>query len=223
MTLRILAIMHVYVNCVHACTHNTLLACWERSWHVCCGPHHGTHDWHAMGCAHIALRPAMRSDPAPTPHCMRHHARRAPAVTSNRITTVICIMVYSLLARRTVRPVAPLSAYGAVSVSNLISTSCQYEALKYVSFASQTLAKSAKVGGRAHLCPPAPHFVLPACAARAWHSKDRQSGWALPPHTWRAWNVATLIFTAPSTCRDALWQQAHSSSAPSGLCPLLTP
>ncbi|GAX82727.1 hypothetical protein CEUSTIGMA_g10153.t1 [Chlamydomonas eustigma] len=41
-------------------------------------------------------------------------------------------------------PAAPIQSYAAVSLSNVIATSCQYEALKYVSFAIQTLAKSAK-------------------------------------------------------------------------------
>lgn len=41
-------------------------------------------------------------------------------------------------------PAAPLHSYVAVSLTNVIATSCQYEALKHVSFAVQTLAKSAK-------------------------------------------------------------------------------
>lgn len=40
---------------------------------------------------------------------------------------------------------APLYKYFAVSVSNVIATSCQYEALKWVTFPTQTLAKSAKM------------------------------------------------------------------------------
>lgn len=39
---------------------------------------------------------------------------------------------------------APLYKYAAISVSNVIATSCQYEALKWVTFPTQTLAKSAK-------------------------------------------------------------------------------
>jgi solute carrier family 35 (adenosine 3'-phospho 5'-phosphosulfate transporter), member B2 len=40
---------------------------------------------------------------------------------------------------------APLYKYFAVSFSNVIATSCQYEALKWVTFPTQTLAKSAKM------------------------------------------------------------------------------
>lgn len=40
---------------------------------------------------------------------------------------------------------APLYKYFAVSISNVIATSCQYEALKWVTFPTQTLAKSAKM------------------------------------------------------------------------------
>ena len=43
------------------------------------------------------------------------------------------------------KPVAPTYSYAAVSVSNVVATFCQYEALKYVSFILQTLAKSAKM------------------------------------------------------------------------------
>lgn len=42
-------------------------------------------------------------------------------------------------------PVAPLWSYAAVSVSNVVATFCQYEALKYVSFPVQTLGKCAKM------------------------------------------------------------------------------
>lgn len=42
-------------------------------------------------------------------------------------------------------PAAPLTSYAAVSLSNVIATSCQYEALKYVSFPVQTLGKCAKM------------------------------------------------------------------------------
>lgn len=40
---------------------------------------------------------------------------------------------------------APITSYAAVSVSNVVATFCQYEALKYVSFPIQTLAKTAKM------------------------------------------------------------------------------
>jgi solute carrier family 35 (adenosine 3'-phospho 5'-phosphosulfate transporter), member B2 len=44
-----------------------------------------------------------------------------------------------------VNPAAPMTSYAAISVSNVVATFCQYEALKYVSFPVQTLAKTAKM------------------------------------------------------------------------------
>jgi adenosine 3'-phospho 5'-phosphosulfate transporter B2 len=42
-------------------------------------------------------------------------------------------------------PVAPLLSYASVSLSNVVATTCQYEALKHVTFAVQTLGKCAKM------------------------------------------------------------------------------
>jgi adenosine 3'-phospho 5'-phosphosulfate transporter B2 len=44
-----------------------------------------------------------------------------------------------------IKPVAPLYSYAAVSLSNVVATTCQYEALKYVTFPVQTLGKCAKM------------------------------------------------------------------------------
>merc|ERR1719261_2413069 len=44
-----------------------------------------------------------------------------------------------------VSPVAPIYKYAAVSASNVVATTCQYEALRYVSFPVQTLGKCAKM------------------------------------------------------------------------------
>jgi adenosine 3'-phospho 5'-phosphosulfate transporter B2 len=43
------------------------------------------------------------------------------------------------------RPVAPILSYASVSLSNVAATTCQYEALKHVTFAVQTLGKCAKM------------------------------------------------------------------------------
>ncbi len=40
---------------------------------------------------------------------------------------------------------APAYGYAAVSLSNVVATTCQYEALKYVTFPLQTLGKCAKM------------------------------------------------------------------------------
>ncbi|GAA5916582.1 uncharacterized protein JCM6883_000792 [Sporobolomyces salmoneus] len=42
-------------------------------------------------------------------------------------------------------PASPLSAYGAVAGFNFLSTSCQYQALRYVSYTTQSLAKTSKM------------------------------------------------------------------------------
>ena len=44
-----------------------------------------------------------------------------------------------------IKPVAPIYSYATVSLSNIVATFCQYEALKYVSFPVQTLGKCAKM------------------------------------------------------------------------------
>jgi len=41
--------------------------------------------------------------------------------------------------------VAPILSYASVSLSNVVATTCQYEALKHVTFAVQTLGKCAKM------------------------------------------------------------------------------
>ncbi|KAL3620631.1 UDP-galactose/UDP-glucose transporter 5B [Castilleja foliolosa] len=66
-------------------------------------------------------------------------------VFCNRITTSAVSAGVLLASKKAVEPVAPIYKYGAVSVSNILTTTCQYEALKYVSFPVQTLAKCAKM------------------------------------------------------------------------------
>ncbi|GMH42009.1 hypothetical protein BSKO_09928 [Bryopsis sp. KO-2023] len=66
-------------------------------------------------------------------------------VLCNRIVACFVALVATLVTRGSVEPVAPLTSYGAVSVANVISSTCQYEALKYVSFPVQVLAKCVKM------------------------------------------------------------------------------
>ena len=47
--------------------------------------------------------------------------------------------------KQSMQPVVPIANYATVSLSNVIATSCQYEALKHVSFPVQTLSKCAKM------------------------------------------------------------------------------
>lgn len=66
-------------------------------------------------------------------------------VLCNRVLTCAASAIFLLANKKTMGPAAPLYKYGAISVSNILTTTCQYEALKYVSFPVQTLAKSAKM------------------------------------------------------------------------------
>lgn len=66
-------------------------------------------------------------------------------VLCNRVLTVAVSSILLLNQRKAIAPAAPMYKYGAVSISNILTTTCQYEALKYVSFPVQTLAKCAKM------------------------------------------------------------------------------
>lgn len=66
-------------------------------------------------------------------------------VLFNRIITVAVAAFLLVTSGQDLRPVAPPQAYAAVSVSNVVATFCQYEALKHVSFPLQTLGKCAKM------------------------------------------------------------------------------
>jgi solute carrier family 35 (adenosine 3'-phospho 5'-phosphosulfate transporter), member B2 len=66
-------------------------------------------------------------------------------VLCNRLVTVVVAASLLVANGQDIRPVAPPQAYAAVSVSNVVATFCQYEALKHVSFPLQTLGKCAKM------------------------------------------------------------------------------
>jgi adenosine 3'-phospho 5'-phosphosulfate transporter B2 len=66
-------------------------------------------------------------------------------VLNNRtISTLVAFVVLRLKGLATA-PVAKIHEYCLVSLSNVVATTCQYEALKYVSFPVQTLGKCAKM------------------------------------------------------------------------------
>lgn len=65
-------------------------------------------------------------------------------VFMNRVLAFIFSGIYLLLKEQNVHQ-TPLYKYSFCSVSNILSSWCQYEALKFVSFPTQVLAKSAKV------------------------------------------------------------------------------
>ncbi len=66
-------------------------------------------------------------------------------VLCNRVVTVMVAAGLLVANGQELAPVAPPQAYAAVSVSNVVATFCQYEALKHVSFPVQTLGKCAKM------------------------------------------------------------------------------
>jgi len=66
-------------------------------------------------------------------------------VLINRVITCTTAAATTVVRKEDIRPAAPLYCYVLVSLSNVVATTCQYEALKYVSFPVQTLAKCAKM------------------------------------------------------------------------------
>ncbi|CAD7701151.1 unnamed protein product [Ostreobium quekettii] len=67
-------------------------------------------------------------------------------VLCNRAAACLASLCWACTSgRRQLRPAAPLRSYGAVSLANVVASLCQYEALKYVSFPVQVVAKCAKM------------------------------------------------------------------------------
>jgi len=66
-------------------------------------------------------------------------------VLNNRIIAVLISIILIHYHRESYKNQAPLYKCGAISLSNTVATYCQYEALKYVSFPTQTLGKCGKM------------------------------------------------------------------------------
>jgi len=66
-------------------------------------------------------------------------------VFCNRMVAVVFAVVMIIIKGEAFTPQAPLYTYLLVSFSNVGATTCQYEALKYVSFPVQMLGKSFKM------------------------------------------------------------------------------
>jgi len=66
-------------------------------------------------------------------------------VFCNRFVAVLFAMFMVILKHEALSNAAPLWKYVAVSLSNVCASTCQYEALKYVSFPVQMLGKSFKM------------------------------------------------------------------------------
>lgn len=154
-------------------------------------------------------------------------------VLANRLTT-IAVALASLTAHgglRAARPAAPLPAYAAVSLANVVATSCQYEALKYVSFGAATLSKCLKPLpvmawgalwlGRAYA--PADVGVAAAVMAGCWlfmggggaataRAAKTMAASALPPTAAAAWGGGLLaVYLAAdgltSTLQDRMFDK----------------
>jgi len=66
-------------------------------------------------------------------------------VLSNRLFAAAFAVLMVLRRGESLKNVAPLHKYAGVSLSNFCATWCQYEALKYVNFPTQTLGKCGKM------------------------------------------------------------------------------
>eukprot|EP00002_Diphylleia_rotans_P016975 TRINITY_DN3299_c0_g1_i2.p1 TRINITY_DN3299_c0_g1~~TRINITY_DN3299_c0_g1_i2.p1 ORF type:complete len:327 (-),score=71.29 TRINITY_DN3299_c0_g1_i2:207-1187(-) len=66
-------------------------------------------------------------------------------VLNNRFAACAVAALVLLIRRDSLAPTAPLYKFFMISVSNVTATTCQYEALRYVNFPTQTLGKCAKM------------------------------------------------------------------------------
>ena len=66
-------------------------------------------------------------------------------VLMNRLVTVCISAMGIVLTGDSFRTSTPLNLYASIAFANLVTTVCQYEVLKYLSFAASTLAKCAKI------------------------------------------------------------------------------
>jgi hypothetical protein len=62
-------------------------------------------------------------------------------VLMNRLVTVCVSAMGIVLTGDSFRTMTPLNLYASIAFANLVTTVCQYEVLKYLSFAASTLAK----------------------------------------------------------------------------------
>lgn len=79
----------------------------------------------------------------------------------NRLVAVAVAAAALAALRQPLRPSAPLGLFGVPSAANVLGSACQYEALKYVSFPLQALAKCAKTVSEPAAAAAAAALVLP--------------------------------------------------------------
>ncbi|KAL7336738.1 UAA transporter family-domain-containing protein [Rhodotorula toruloides] len=91
------------------------------------------------------------------------------------------------------RPASPYYAYASVALANFASTTCQYQALRYVSYTTQSLAKTSKM---------IPVLVVGACIYRkSYLTREWVAGGVILA------GCATYLFSSPPT--------PHGHAAPS--------
>ncbi|BGP74088.1 hypothetical protein NBRC10513v2_007520 [Rhodotorula toruloides] len=91
------------------------------------------------------------------------------------------------------RPASPYYAYASVALANFASTTCQYQALRYVSYTTQSLAKTSKM---------IPVLVVGACIYRkSYMTREWVAGGVILA------GCATYLFSSPPT--------PHGHAAPS--------
>ncbi|GAA5902436.1 hypothetical protein JCM6882_002753 [Rhodosporidiobolus microsporus] len=83
------------------------------------------------------------------------------------------------------KPASPYFAYASVAVFNFLSTSCQYQALRYVSYTTQSLAKTSKM---------VPVLVV---GALVWKQKHATKSWVAAGVILAG--CATYLFSSPPT------------------------
>merc|ERR1719473_2070564 len=79
------------------------------------------------------------------PYAGEYFSHSVYIVLQNRIISACFAFFMDLLKGEPIKNGPPLWKYAAASVSNVLATTCQYEALKFVSFPVQMLGKSSKM------------------------------------------------------------------------------
>lgn len=79
------------------------------------------------------------------PYAGEYFSHSVYIVLQNRIISATFAFMMVLWNGESPKATPPLWKYAAISVSNVAATTCQYEALKYVSFPVQMLGKSSKM------------------------------------------------------------------------------
>jgi len=79
------------------------------------------------------------------PYAGEYFSHSVYIVLQNRLVSASFAFCAVLVNGESVKATPPLWKYAAISVSNVLATTCQYEALKFVSFPVQMLGKSSKM------------------------------------------------------------------------------